>query len=64
MKSEAPWSRNRSPGLQKYINILGSYGFSQLERMYIYLGTKHYTKLSYGFILSDSPVEYFNINQY
>jgi hypothetical protein len=53
-----------SPGLQININMYRSYGFSQLDRMYIYAGTKHYANLSYDLILSERHAEYFNINQY
>jgi hypothetical protein len=56
LKSEIPWRRNRSPGLQIIVDMFKSYNFSQLDRIYFYLGTKHYTKLSYELILFDDWV--------
>jgi hypothetical protein len=39
-----------SPGLQTNINIYRSYGFSQLDRMHIYAGTKHYANFRYNYV--------------
>ena len=63
LKSEAPWSLYRSSGFQLNINIFWSYRFSQLVRMYLYLRTKHYTKLPYDLILFDDPSAYLNVNE-